>query len=77
MSAQTIQKIIGSINFSTDRIRKAYVTVLFLKYLYKLKIKDSLCQKELNALLLLTTTTKILGVFYFFCSSWLETFLIY
>lgn len=71
-SAQAIQKIIGSINFNTGKIRKPYLTLLFLKHLYKLKREDKLCQKQINSLLLLTTPSKIL----FFSSSWLETPLI-
>lgn len=71
-SAQAIQKIIGSIKFNTDKIRKPYLTVLFLKYLYKLKRGDKLCQKQINSLPLLITSSKIL----FFSSSWLETLLI-
>lgn len=36
-SAQAIHKIIGSINFSSDKIGKPFLTALFLKYLYKLE----------------------------------------
>ena len=68
-SAQAVQRIIGSINFNTDKISKPYL-IVFLNHLYKLKREDKLCQKQINSLLLLTTPSKIP---FFLSSSCLDT----
>ena len=59
-------RILFSVNFNIDKIRKPFLTVFFLKYLNKLRRKHF--QKLINLKLLLITPNKILH----FSNSWFE-----